>query len=64
MCTRFLTFIGMQALCLHLQSYNGQIFLVGMATKSVIPDPEYVLQLCVEGLQEMKKAAAKVLESK
>ncbi|BBN08351.1 diacylglycerol O-acyltransferase / wax synthase [Marchantia polymorpha subsp. ruderalis] len=52
------------ALCLHLQSYNGQIFLVGMATKSVIPDPEYVLQLCVEGLQEMKKAAAKVLESK
>ncbi|KAL2629598.1 hypothetical protein R1flu_014284 [Riccia fluitans] len=49
------------ALCLHLQSYNGRVCLVTMASKDVIPDPEYLLQLCVEGLQDMKKAAAQRL---
>ncbi|KAL3687607.1 hypothetical protein R1sor_013916 [Riccia sorocarpa] len=46
------------ALTLHLQSYNGRGSLVTMSTKDVIPDPEYLLELCVEALEDMKEAVA------
>ncbi|CAM6086248.1 unnamed protein product [Calypogeia fissa] len=44
-------------LTLHLQSYNGEIAIIAMAMKKLLPDPERFLELCVEGLEELKKAA-------
>lgn len=56
--------IWWQALTLHLQSYNGEIAIIAMSTAKLLPDPEHVLQLCLEGLEEIKKAAKALVAEK
>lgn len=45
-------------LCIHLQSYAGKVTLVATVVELVIPDPDILLQCCVDALQKMVKAAS------
>lgn len=46
-----------QSLSIYLQTYNGKANLVVMSAKSVLPDPEKLLNLMIDSLKNMVKAA-------